>query len=88
MLDCIAWAPYTQEIRSYFACNGKFVTSLNKVLFVIFLSLFIHGFQVASDFSLNPTKPYLKKFLRALEIFWMNNKAIIELGFRMIWRII
>ena len=61
MLDCIAWAPYTQEIHSYFASNGKFVTSLNKVLLVIFLLLFIHSFQVASDFSVNPTKPYLKK---------------------------
>ena len=72
MLDCIAWAPYTQEIHSYFASNGKFVTSLNKVLLVIFLLLFIHSFQVASDFSVNPTKPYLKKKLsifRALEIF-------------------
>ena len=58
MLDCIAWAPYKQEIHSYFASNGKFVTSLNKVLLVIFLLLFIHSFQVASDFSVNPTKPY------------------------------
>ena len=58
MLDCLAWAPYTQEIHSYFASNGKFVTSLNKVLLVTFLLLFIHSFQVASDFSVNPTKPY------------------------------
>ena len=43
---------------TYFASNGKFVTSLNKVLLVIFLLLFIHSFQVASDFSVNPTKPY------------------------------
>ena len=57
-VDCIAWAPYTQDIHSYFASNGKFVTSLNKVLLVIFLLLFIHSFQVASDFSVNPTKPY------------------------------
>ena len=73
MLDCIAWAPYTQEIHSYFAFKGKFVTSLNKVLLVVFLLLFIHSFQVASDFSVNPTKPsVLKKILyifRALEIF-------------------
>ena len=71
-IDCIAWALYTQEIHSYFASNRKFVTSLNKVLLVIFLLLFIHSFEVASDFSVNPTKPYLKKFLyifRALEIF-------------------
>ena len=62
MLDCIAWAPYTQEIHSYFASNGKFVTSLNKVLLVIFLLLFIHSFQVASDFSVNPRdKTLLKK---------------------------
>ena len=44
MLDCIAWAPYTQEIHSYFASNGKFVTSLDKGLLVIFLLLFIHSF--------------------------------------------
>ena len=73
MLDCIAWAPYTQEIHSYFASYGKFVTSLNKVLLVIFLLLFIHSFQVASDFSVNPRdKTLLKKKLyifRALEIF-------------------
>ena len=61
MLDCIA--PYTQEIHLYFASNGKFVTSLNKVfvskyLLVILLLPFIHSFQVASDFSVNPTKPY------------------------------
>ena len=31
MAYCIAWAPYTQEIHSYFASKGKFVTSLNKV---------------------------------------------------------
>ena len=67
----------------YFASNGKFVTTLNKVLLVIFLLLFIHSFQVASDFSVNPTL-YI---FRAMEIFWMNNKAIIEFGFRMIWRI-
>ena len=58
MLDCIEWAPYTQEIHSYFASNDKFVTSLNEVLLVIFLLLFIHSLQVASDFSVNPTKPY------------------------------
>ena len=73
MLDCIAWAPYTQEIHSYFASNGKFVTSLNKVLLVIFLLLFIHSFQVAGDFSVNPTKSSLLKkklyIFRALEIF-------------------
>ena len=75
MLDCIAWAPYTQEIHSYFASNGKFVTSLNKVLLVIFLLLFIHSFQVASDFSVNPRDKTLlikKKNLyifNALEIF-------------------
>ena len=72
MLDCIAWALYTQEIHSYFASNGKFVTSLNKVLLVIFLLLFIHSFQVASDFFCEPDKTLLKKFLyifRALEIF-------------------
>ena len=73
MLGCIAWAPYTQEIHSYFASNGKFVTSLNKVLLVIFLLLFIHSFQVASDFSVNARdKTLLKKNLyifRALEIF-------------------
>ena len=50
MLDCIAWAPYRQEINSYFASSGKFVTSLNKVLLVIFLLLFIHSFQVAAIF--------------------------------------
>ena len=61
MLDCIAWAPYTQEIHSYFASNGKFVTSLNKVLLVIFLLLFIHSFQVASDFSVNPRDKTLLK---------------------------
>ena len=60
MLNFIAWAPYTQEIRSYFAPNGKFATSLNKVfvskyLLVIFLLLSIHSFQVASDFPVNPT---------------------------------
>ena len=58
MQDCIEWAPYTQEIQSYFASNGKFVTSLNKVLLVIFLLFFIDSFQVASNFSVNPTKPY------------------------------
>ena len=63
MLDCIAWAPYTQEIHSYFASNGKFDTSLNKVLLVTFLLLFIHSFQVASDFSVNTTKPYLKNYV-------------------------
>ena len=62
MLDCIARAPYTQEIHSYFASNGKFVTSLIKVLLVIFLLLFIHSFQVATDFSVNPTKPYVRDF--------------------------
>ena len=68
MLDCIAWAPYTQEIHSYFASNGKFVTSLNKL--VIFLLLFIHSFQVASDFSVNPTKPsVLKKICIFLELW-------------------
>ena len=72
MLDCIAWAPYTQEIHSYFASNGKFVTSLNKVLLVIFLLLFIHSFQVAERFFREPDKTLLKKKLyifRALEIF-------------------
>ena len=69
MLDCIAWAPYTQEIHSYFASNGKFVTSLNKVLLVTFLLLFIHSFQVASDFSVNPTEPYLKKNCIFLELW-------------------
>ena len=69
MLDCIEWAPYTQEIHSYFASNGKFVTSLNKVLLVIFLLLFIHSFQVASDFSVNPTKPYSKIFCIFLELW-------------------
>ena len=69
MLDCIAWAPYTQEIHSYFASNGKFVTSLNKVLLVIFLLLFIHSFQVANDFSVNPIKPYLKIFYIFLELW-------------------
>ena len=61
MLDCIAWAPYTQEIHSYFAYNGKFVTSLNKVLLVIFLLLFILSFQVASDFFGEPDKTLFKK---------------------------
>ena len=69
MLDCIERAPYTQEIHSYFASNDKFVTSLNKVLLVIFLLLFIHSFQVASDFSVNPTKPYLKKFCIFLKLW-------------------
>ena len=73
MLDCIAWAPYSQEIHSYFASNGKFVTSLNKVLLVIFLLLFIHSYRVASDFCVNPRdRTLLKKMLyifRALEIF-------------------
>ena len=60
MLDCIAWALYTQEIHSYFASNGKFVTSLNKFLLVTFLLLFIHCFQVASDFFREPNKTLLK----------------------------
>ena len=60
MLDCIAWAPYTQEINSYLASNGKFVTSLNKVLLVTFLLLFIHSLQVASDFFREPDKTLLK----------------------------
>ena len=58
MLDCIAWALYTLEIHLYFASNGKFVISLNKVLLVTFLLLFIHSFLVASDFSVNPIEPY------------------------------
>ncbi len=39
------------------------------------------------------TLPTIKTLLNsfcafgALEIFWMNNKTIIEFGFRMIWRI-
>ena len=50
-------------VGSVHASNGKFVTPLNKVfvskcLLVIFLLLFIYSFQVASDFSVNPTKPY------------------------------
>ena len=66
MLDCIAWAPYTQEIHSYLPSNGKFVTSLNKVLLVTFLLLFIHSFQVASDFSVNPTNSYSKKLCKLI----------------------
>ena len=60
MLDCIEWA---HEIHSYFASNGKFVTSLNKVLLVTFLLLFIHSFQVASDFSVNPAIKKLCKLI-------------------------
>ena len=50
-------------VGSVHASKGKFVTSLNKVfvskyLLAIFLLLFIHSFQVASDFSVNPTKPH------------------------------
>ena len=53
----------TQEIHVYFASNGEFVTSLNKVfvskyLLVIFLLPFIHSFQV---FFREPDKPLLKK---------------------------
>ena len=72
MLDCIEWAPYTQEIHSYFASNGKFVTSLNKVLLVIFLLLFIHSFPSSERLFREPDKTLLKKILyifRALEIF-------------------
>ena len=69
MLDCIAWAPYPQEIHSYFASNGKFVTSLNKVLLAIFLLLFIHSFQVASDFFREPDKTLLKKNCIFLELW-------------------
>ena len=28
------------------------------------------------------------KHVKNLEIFWMNNKTIIEFGFRMMWKII
>ena len=54
--NCIAWAPYMQEICSYFASNGKFFTSLNKVfvskyLLVIFLLLFIDSFHNVSFFA-------------------------------------
>ena len=72
MLDCIAWAPYTQEIHSYFASNDKFVTSLNKVLVVIFLLLFIHSFQVGSSserFFREPDKTLLKKICIFLELW-------------------
>ena len=74
MLNFITWAPYTQEIRSYFASNGKLATSLNKVfvskyLLVIFLLLFIHSFQVASDFPVNPTNLHIHFEIRYASVF-------------------
>ena len=83
MLNCIAWAPYTREIRCYFASNGKFVTSLNKVfiskyLLVIFLLLFIHRFQVASDFSVNPTNLHIHFEIRYASAFAQVRKTFSD----------
>ena len=84
MLNCTAWAPSRGSVHarnSYFASNGKFVTSLNKFfvskyLLVIFLLLFIHSFQVASDFSVNPTNLHIHFEIRYASAFAHVRKKI------------
>ena len=90
MLNCIAWAPYMQEIRSYFASNGKFITSLNKVfvskyLLFTFLLLFIHSFQVASDFSVNPTNLHIHFEIRNASAFAHVGKTSVIFIFNLVF---
>ena len=90
MLNFIAWAPYTQEIRSYFAPNGKFATSLNKVfvskyLLVIFLLLSIHSFQVVSDFPVNPTNLHIHCEIRYASVFSHVRKNSVIFIFNLVF---
>ena len=76
MLNFIAWAPARtpKKFVRILRLMAKFATSLNKVffskyLFVIFLLLFIHSFQVASDFPMNPTNLHIHCEIRYASMF-------------------
>ena len=49
-------------------------------------TLNVHYESIKDELNIDGGKHVLAMFLNK-ELFWMNNKTIIEFGFRIIWRI-